>query len=175
MVVLRATHKVMKLLPRTEADGDISDTALGDWYVNRIVVDRQPLLLFVSAKSRLAMLGPAREVKLLPIRFSDMVADFLGRFGMDQDLINAETAAMNTVRVGRTQDRSVLGQMVDFAKVIPYYLPIGDWNTLSLRQVEERLSEIPCRAGHAIHEVIFPKTTAMRLLREKWSSDDKSR
>jgi len=31
-----------------------SDTALGDWYVNRLIVDRQPLLLLVSAASKWA-------------------------------------------------------------------------------------------------------------------------
>ena len=77
---------------------------------------------------------------------------------------------MDSVHVGRTQDRSIIGQMVDFAKVIPYHLPIGHWNALTLRLVEERLSEIPCHAGRAFHKVIFPKKTAIRLLTEKWAT-----
>jgi hypothetical protein len=55
MVLLRATQKVLRLLPES-AGGviDSSTTALGDWYVNRLIVDRQPLLLLVSSTSRLA-------------------------------------------------------------------------------------------------------------------------
>ena len=66
MVILRATQKVLKTLPESADDSDSSDTALGDWYVNRITLDRQPLLLLVSAKSLLSMLAPAKNVKSLP-------------------------------------------------------------------------------------------------------------
>ena len=49
MVVLRATKKVLKLLPKASSMAVTSTTALGDWYINRIVVDRHPLLLLVSS------------------------------------------------------------------------------------------------------------------------------
>jgi hypothetical protein len=169
MVVLRATLKVLKVLPPSGADDEVSDTALGDWYVNRLVVDPQPLLLFVSANSRLVMLAPARDVKSLPVRFAGMVVERLRRLGADQARIDVERAAMNTVCVGRTRDRSVTGQMVDFARLIPYHLPVGAWEASSLSLVEERLGEVPCRAGRAFHEVIFPKQTALRLLKEQWA------
>jgi hypothetical protein len=148
MVVLRATHKVLKMMPQTASSAEASDTALGDWYVHRIVVDRKPLLLFVSSESLLAILTPARDVKTLPGRFPGIVADRLGRPAVDRDLVDAEAAAMSTVRVGRTRDRSVLGQMVDFAKAIPYYLPVDGWDASDLRATEERLGETPCRVSH---------------------------
>jgi hypothetical protein len=44
VVVLRATQKVLRSLPPATTVAVETDTALGDWYVNRIVVDRQPLL-----------------------------------------------------------------------------------------------------------------------------------
>jgi hypothetical protein len=49
MVILRPTRRLRSLLPVTETPLLASDTALGDWYVNRITVDRQPLLLVVSS------------------------------------------------------------------------------------------------------------------------------
>src|SRR3972149_6891191 len=55
MVVLRATQKLAKVLPPSADAAAESDTALGDWYVNRLIVDRQPLLLLVSARSLLAI------------------------------------------------------------------------------------------------------------------------
>lgn len=170
MVVLRATQKVLKTLPRSANDCDTSDTALGDWYVNRIVVDRQPLLLFVSSKSLLAMLAPARDVRTLPDRFPGMVGDRLRQLGVDLGLIGSEMDVMHAVRVGPTQDRSVLGTMVDFSKAVPYYLPEDGWSTRNLRSVEDRLAETPCQASCRLQDVIFPEQTALRLLEERWVS-----
>lgn len=170
MVLLRATQKVLRTLPRSAGDDDTSDTALGDWYVNRIVIDRQPLLLFVSSKSLLAMLAPARDVKNLPNRFRDLVGDRLERLHVDRDVLRDEMSAMGTVRVGRTDDRSVTGQMVDFAKTIPYYLPVSEWDASTLRLIEDRLSETPCRSSRRFSEVIFPHRTAVQLLMERWST-----
>jgi hypothetical protein len=119
VLILRATQKVLKLLPKTARDEDVSDSALGDWYVNRIVIDRQPLLLCVSSKSLLAMVMLARDIKALPERFPDLVAERLVRLGVDAFLITHELKAMQTVRVGRTLDRSIRGTMTEFAKFLP--------------------------------------------------------
>ena len=170
MVVLRATQKVLKSLPQTAADTDVSDAALGDWYVNRIVVDRQPLLLLVSEKSLLAILTPARNVKTLPDRLGKMVAERLLRLGVEEPLILAEINAMDIVRVGRTRNRSVTGQMVDFAKSVPYYLPVDGWSTPRLWFAENRLSETPCQVTRTLDAVIFPYEAALRLLVEQWET-----
>ena len=58
------------MLPSPSAIVAVSDTALGDWYVNRLVVDRQPLLLLVSSSSLLPLLMPARGVRSLPERLA---------------------------------------------------------------------------------------------------------
>lgn len=168
MVWLRGTQKVLRALPRAEEVGDSSDTALGDWYVNRIVIDRQPLLLLVSSGSLLATLVPARDVKNLPKRLRDLVAERLQRLQIDTDVLGGELRAMDTVRVGRTIDRSVTGQMVDFAKAVPHYLPVSEWDASTLRMVEDRLGETPCRSSRRFSEVILPHRAAVRLLTEKW-------
>ena len=115
MVILRPTRKLSSLLPATEVIPTSSDTALGDWYVNRVMVDRQPLLLLVSSTSLLPMLIPARNVRGLPARLAVLVEARLRRCGLDDRTIAAETLAMASVAVGPTVDRSVLGIMVDFA------------------------------------------------------------
>src|SRR3990172_4233493 len=78
MVVIRPTRKLRSTLPVTQMVGT-SDTALGDWYVNRLVVDRQPLLLLVSSASLLPMLVRARDVRELPRHLEDIVARRLAR------------------------------------------------------------------------------------------------
>jgi hypothetical protein len=170
MFVLRATQKVLRTLPQSAEDADISDTALGDWYVNRIVVDRQPLLLLVSSNSLLAMLTHARDVKTLPSRVSELLVNRLRRMGIDEHLIRAEIQAMGVAVVGRTLDRSVTGQMVDFAKAVPYYIPVGEQDGSTLRFAEDRLGETPCRCGRSDAETIWPARDAARLLAERWSA-----
>jgi hypothetical protein len=145
-----------------------SDTALGDWYVNRIVVYRQPLLLLVSSTSLLPMLLPARDVRTLPVRLADVVEMRLRRLDIDVRAITAEIGAMMSVEVGPTSDRSVLGIMVDFAKSIPYYLEPGYWDESALQFAEDHLAETPCYAGRSFNDVIFPKQKAPDLLRARW-------
>ena len=168
MVILRVTRKMLKMLPMSADDTDTSDTALGDWYVKRLVVDRQPLLLFVCAKSLLSIIAPARDVKTIPQRFPNLVADRLTALGVAPELIAAEKAAMDRVRVGKTEDRSVLGYLVDFGKSLPYYLPIGNWGDAEIRRAEELLAEIPCRLHLKNADEVYPNLAAPRLLRDKW-------
>ncbi len=159
---------MLRSLTLVAHDSDLSDTALGDWYVNRIVVDRQPLLMLVSSKSLLSILAPARDVKTLPQHLAAIVADRLRRLEVSDSVIASEVNAMGTARVGKTLDRSVTGTMVDFAKAIPYYLPVRGWDAANLRDVEERLAETPCRSSRPFEEVIFPLQTAIRLLQSTW-------
>lgn len=167
MVLLRATAKVLRRLPEDAFRTDASDTALGDWYVNRFVIDRQPLLLLVSAESRLAMLSPARDLKGLPGRLGAMVDQRLTRLGVASSVMLAEVTATRTVRVGRTLDRSITGQLVDFAKAVPCYLPVNGWDEGTLREVEDRLAETPCLCDRSAGTV-WPGETAIRLLDNRW-------
>lgn len=168
MVILRPTRKLSSLLPATDIVPVSSDTALGDWYVNRLVVDRRPLLLLVSSTSLLPMLIPAREVRGLPDRLATVVEARLKRCGVDDRTIAAEVRAMASVAVGPTADRSVLGIMVDFAKAVPYHLQPGQWGEAALRLAEERLAETPCHAARSFDRVVFPDKKASEVLRAKW-------
>jgi len=168
MVILRPTRKLRSLLPTTDVVPSGSDTALGDWYVNRLVVHRQPLLLLVSSTSLLPMLAPARDVRGLPDRLAALVESRLKRCGVGDRAIAAEREAIAPVLIAPTVDRSVLGIMVDFAKAIPYQLRPGLWDEATLHSVEERLAETPCHAGRAFDRVIFPERKAPDLLRAKW-------
>jgi hypothetical protein len=168
MVVLRATKKLLSKLLTVRGAARASDTALGDWYVNRLLVDRQPLLLLVSSSSLLPILTPARDVRSLPDRLPMLVADRLRGLGIGRALIDAEVAAMNPVVVAGTQDRSVLGSMVDFAKAIPVYLPVGGWDLAALGVVEARLAETPCRVSGPFDATIFPVRAAPDMLMARW-------
>jgi hypothetical protein len=49
----------------------------------------------------------------------------------------------------------VTGQLVDFAKALPYYLPTDGWDEATLRVAEEKLAETPCRSSRPFAEVIW--------------------
>jgi hypothetical protein len=171
MVMLRRTQKLIRALPTSAAPPSAqSDTALGDWYVNRLTVDRRPLLLLVSARGLLPALIPARDVSDLPDRLPDVVAARLRRLGVGPLAAAAEAAAMVPVIVAPTVDRSVVGIMVDFAKALPYYLESGAWNESTLPLVEARLAKTPCHAGRRFEQVVFPERDAPRLLMARWGA-----
>lgn len=164
MVVLRATQKLLPRLPAPEAGARESDTALGDWYVNRLVVDRQPLLLLLSSRSLLPVILPARDVRNLPRQLPNLIAARLRRLDVPDDLIIPELAAMAPVVIGRTISRSVVGVMVDFAKLIPLHLEPGAWDENTLAQVEAQLARTPCHASSRDDEVIWPDRDTPALL-----------
>jgi hypothetical protein len=169
MVILRPTQKLKTLLaPTTGVGPQSSDTALGDWYVNRIVVGRQPLLILVSSASLLPMLLPARDVRSLPARLADFVEARLQRCEIDTQWIQSEKRAMVPVAIGPTIDRSVLGIMVDFAKAIPYYLGPGQATETTLQALERHLETTPCHAGRSFGRAITPDMKTPELLRMKW-------
>lgn len=168
MVTLRATKKVLRWLPPASADDHSADTALGDWYVNRFVVDRQPLLLLVSSRSLLSILEPARHVRQLPDRLPGLVGQRLRRLGVADSLIEREIAAMHPVVVGPTRDRSVVGTLVDFERTAPYCLAENGLSEVDLRLVEIQLAETPCRVSAPGRKTLFPCDTVPQLLKEAW-------
>lgn len=170
MVVIRATKNVRRLLPATSEEAVESETALGDWYVNRIVVDRRPLLILVSSTSLLSVLTPARSVRTLPSRLAELVAARLGRLGVTPEVIARETAVMADVILAPTIDRSVLGTTVEFGRLIPYHFPEDAWDESFLPHVESVLSRVPSRLRGSGEAYITPKDVAKRVLENRWSS-----
>jgi hypothetical protein len=169
MVILRPTQKLKALLATGRPAPSGSDTALGDWYVNRLVVDRQPLLILVSSTSLLPLLVPAREVQGLAGRLPALVKQRLVRLGIDAATVDAEIHAMSPVTVAPTVDRSVVGTMVDFASAVPYHLDPGAWSEMTLPATEDWLAQTPCRTSTREERVIFPDRKAPELLYAKWA------
>jgi len=169
MTVLRATLKLLESLPECSATlPDFPINALGDWYANRVVVHRRPVILLVSSTSQLAILAPARDVKTLPARLPQLVAERLRRLPVSENIITAEVEAMGQVQVGKTIDRSLRRRLVEFAIALPYYLPPAGWQDSDLRTAEDKLAETPCNSARPDREVVWPERTAVRLLLGTW-------
>ena len=116
MVVLRCTQK---LLVRLKQVGDLppveSTTRLGDWYGNILRIGRRQHLLFISERSRLPVVFPISEVKRLGTVFPDAVCERLAIVGVTAEDIADERMRMSELVFGRTQNRSLLGTLNDFA------------------------------------------------------------
>jgi hypothetical protein len=116
MVVLRCTQKLLARLKRPEAAADVpSTTRLGDWYGNILKIGRRQHLLFISERSRLPVVIPIREAKHLETAFPEAVCDVLAAVGVGAADIAAERAKMSEIALGRTNNRSLLGTLNDFA------------------------------------------------------------
>ena len=170
MVILRRTQKLASQLPASAELSVPSDTALGDWYVNRLVVDRKPLLLIASSRSLVSIVTPARDVRTLPTRLPALVAQRPARMRIPDSVIAREVAAMSPVRIAKTTDRSVVGILVDFAFMIPYYLDHGAWDETTLPFIEAKLAQNPCFAGRPGNQTVFPEHATPALLASRWDA-----
>lgn len=169
MTKLRATLKLLKSLPDCSAElPETPINALGDWYANKVVVHRRPVILLMSSTSLLTILAPARDVKTLPDRLPQLVGDRLRRLPVSEHIVAAEVEAMGQVLVSKTLDRSLRAQLVHLARELPYYLPAEGWQDSDLGKAEDVLSDTPCRVSRPDVQSIWPKRTAARLLLATW-------
>ena len=116
MVVLRCTRKLLLRLKRPEVSAHIvSSTRLGDWYGNILQIGHRQHLLFISERSRLPVVIPIREAKRLEAVFPNAVCDVLAAAGIGAEDIADERSRMSEISFGRTNNRSLLGTLNDFA------------------------------------------------------------
>jgi hypothetical protein len=116
MVVLRCTQKLLSRLKRPQAPADVaSTTRLGDWYGNILQIGRRQHLLFISERSRLPVVIPIREAKHLEAVLPDAVLNVLAVVGIGAEDIADERSRMSEISFGRTNNRSLLGTLNDFA------------------------------------------------------------
>jgi hypothetical protein len=110
--------------------------ALGDWYANLLIIERQHLVMFVSARSRLCILVYARDIHRLTKRFEDALIEVLKALQISEEVIQRELNAMTGLCYGLTtgtsEGRSVLGSMNDFMRPLEHAglkdRSLYDWN-----------------------------------------------
>lgn len=116
MVVLCCTQQLLHRLKRLDDKARVtSTTRLGDWYGNIIRMGNRHVLLFISARSRLPVLIPVRQANKLRTILPDAMSDMLAWMRVPKDVIAEEREQMSEVAFGRTNSRSLLGTMNDYA------------------------------------------------------------
>lgn len=144
MFNVRGTTKFRKLLGASaDTDPAESTTTLGDWYANIVYVRSHRLVLCTSEESLLSVVFTGRQ---LPRDFGDnfrrSVKTVLRAIGVPDTTIRHELDQMNDYVVTRTENRSVLGSMNDFAFHMKIRLPELGIDSLDALSLE--LSGIPC-------------------------------
>jgi hypothetical protein len=162
MVVLRPTARLaLKLRLRLGASNFRSTTRLGDWYATDLNLGRRRLVICVSELSRLAVVLDAAPYATIPERLPPALARVLHFIGVEQPTIEQEIAAMGTIAIAKTSNRSVLGtvnEFVHYLRCIHTNRPVPpDPFLLSAELVEFVCMQL---------EDTYPKDAALRLLSE---------
>jgi hypothetical protein len=111
---LRCTRKLLRRLGAKPSSEVVEpSTVLGDWYANLLYLRPQQLVLAMSERSLLCVLVPAAPIGSLGERLRTEVAGLLTDIGVSGGPVAAELAAMESMAIGATASRSVLGCLND--------------------------------------------------------------
>lgn len=142
MVVLRCTRQLLMRLKYPDEDTSAqSTTRLGGWYGTLIRFGRRHVLLFISERSRLPVLLPARDADRLALAFPRAVSETLMGLGVPAAAVERECSSMSPISIGPTRSRSLLGSLNEFA-----FLARADFVTRpdrTLDAVARKLAEVP--------------------------------
>jgi hypothetical protein len=142
MVVLRCTQQLLHRLKRLDEEPSMkSTTRLGDWYGNVIRMGNRHVLLFISERSRLPVLIPIRQSSKMATVLPAAVGEMLAWIGVPESLIAEERRQMSEIAFGRTNSRSLLGTMNDFALGARVHFITG--RNDSLEGIARALAETP--------------------------------
>lgn len=149
MLVVRGTKKLRdRLKGMPAADGEVSTTALGDWFATALFW-RPQVALLVNTRTFLPVFMELAPAGTLLDRIPDAIEHTLRLHGVDDTFATAERAAMAEVRIAPTNDRSVLGVMNEFASVGKQFQSIDpvDLEELSLRLADTPIGPLRSGAG----------------------------
>jgi hypothetical protein len=146
MLVLRCTQKLLEKNPGPGTDHkDSLKPVLGDWHAKLIRLGHSPVVLCANDLSLLAILVRGKDFPRFVLSFRDRLASRLRRMGVSEQAITEELAAMEIVRIAKSNNRSVLGSMNDFVRHLRWKVD-NDLDISQSDELENMLSEIPMGA-----------------------------
>ena len=125
MFTLRCTRKLLRRIGATPSSATMApSTVLGDWTANLLYLRPQRLVLAMSERSLLCVVVPASPGSELGSRVRAAVAELLLSIGVPGKSVAEECVAMESMAIGTTASRAVLGCMNDAVVQLGAY-PVG--------------------------------------------------
>ena len=149
MVIIRGTRKFLDRVGPPSEPHMASSTMLGDWFATALFW-RPQLALFVNATTLLPMFTPLAPAVTVLERFPGALAVVLRAHGMSEHVIDREVAETADRCLAKTNDRSIVGVMNEFAR-------LADWRRDEINGPDDltwlslELAQTPCSPLYGRH------------------------
>ncbi|KAG8149390.1 DUF6933 domain-containing protein [Burkholderia catarinensis] len=141
MLYLYCTQKLLKRLNPDVIEVGSSTAKLGNWYAT-VLAWKPQVAMLVNAQTLLPVLMPLAPAANLAIRFPEALVDILTAHGVQRPFIDSEVREMHVVKYAKTQNRSVVGIMTEFAHLAEAYRAQDKSNELI--ELSLKLARTPC-------------------------------
>jgi hypothetical protein len=149
MLVVHGTKKFLDRVGRPTASPDHrSTTQLGSWYAT-VLFWRPQVALFVNQETLLPVLLPFAPAASVLDRFGPGLEEVLGAHGVSGAFIGAEMAEARECSLAKTNNRSVLGSMNEFAYLADVFRESAE--VVDLQALSLWLAETPCGPLYGRH------------------------
>jgi hypothetical protein len=158
VIVVRCTAKLLERLPARSDDPQetLSTSRLGDWYATLIRTRRGHFVLAMARETLLPVVVTGRNLRGLPERLVEQVAAMLESYGVPAAAVASERDAMRDVAYTRTDDRSNVGVLTEYKRLLAFDL--SEPSDLSLLDLSLRLAWTPIIARNT-----FPVDATCKL------------
>lgn len=141
MLYLYCTQKLLQRLKPDVGEAGSSTTKLGNWYAT-VLPWRPQIAMLVSERTLLPVLMPLAPAANLGVRFPGALVNILIAHGVPRPFIESEVSEMHVVKYTKTQNRSVVGIMTEFAHLAEAYRAHDKPNELI--ELSLKLAHTPC-------------------------------
>ena len=160
MQLIRCTARLIKEIGLKKSDFiDESPefSFLGQWHANLIYISRRKCVLFANDKTLLNFIVPdvsRAEIRNLDAMFKSMLRCVLASESCSEAIIAKILAEYSTIKIGKSNNRSVLGSINDLAFNYEYsIIESGGPHSAEVPAIIARLNRMPMRSGK---DCIFP-------------------
>jgi len=150
-MILRCTAKLLKEMRISKQDlveEESRPSLLNDWYANIFFLSRKKNLIFTNTRTLYTFIS--FDVTRAQIKnIGEIFRQGLGNALLDEDFDGATIQRIindcKEIHIGRTQDKSILGVMVDRVKSVRWMVQEREdgWNPSNLSEVVKQLNRTP--------------------------------
>ena len=155
MRIIHCTQKVLKQLSKPimtleQAEKSKDVNGIGNWYANYIIIERRKCLVMTNEKTLYTFMIPGvkkADFESLQERFINQFVLNLNHEKFKPDIIEKVIEEYNEIEFAKTNNRSVLGSMNDFAFAYQVHIDNdGGLENFNLLQTNSKINQTPMSA-----------------------------